>query len=322
MDPYVTLISAIAGLVAIIGGIAALFRWSRPRMPKVWTRARDPKATKPTKQIAAAPRVPATDALDATGKKELGKLHRNSGGFREAQRLFTEAYDEFVAQGNIKGQANARMNRGILFRMMEKWADSEEDHKNADSLYLQSHDPRGQADNLKNYGALYRDMGNQRRAIEIHQQSLEIYEALGMNKKVAELRQQIGIDYAQLGETQTARRYLDQSQHNSDDGVDPREHEDARYRELRQLMPELLAEMKQDLADDESGLITELAVLPSETVIFNSAKSRFVYYENKHANLQNKIDMLEEHGLIRDVSTGNVPIYRLTGEFIRALRSL
>lgn len=223
MDPYVTLISAIAGVVAIIGGIAALVRWSWPRAPRWWPRGPEPQSSGTARSIAAGPSGSATNAQNATAKKELGKLHRNTGSFDEAQRLFTEAYDEFVALEHIKGQANALMNRGILFRMMEEWSNSEEDHVNADKLYLQARDPRSQADNLNNYGALYRDMGNHKRAIEIHQESLDIYEALGMKEKVSALQQQLGIDYEQLGDRETARRYLDRSRHNFDDVNDPRE---------------------------------------------------------------------------------------------------
>ena len=156
-------------------------------------------------------RESAMSAQSATAKKELGKLHRNTGKFSEAQRLFTEAYEEFVGLGRVKDQANALMNRGILFRMMDEWAPSEADHVNANKLYVEARDPRGQADNLKNYGALYRDMGDLKRAIEIHQESLDIYEELGTKVKIAALNQQLGIDYQELGEPETARRYLERA---------------------------------------------------------------------------------------------------------------
>ena len=147
----------------------------------------------------------------ATAKKELGKLYRNTGKFPEAKRLFTEAYEEFVALGRKKDQANALMNRGILFRMMTEWSDAEADHMNADKLYVEANDPRGRADNLRNYGALYRDISDPKRAIEIHQESLNIYEQLGITEKIAKLRQELGTDYQELGDTEAARRYLDRA---------------------------------------------------------------------------------------------------------------
>jgi len=216
MDIYVAVISAVAGLFAIIAGMVAFAGWSRPRMAKWWMRRRDPTHTGPSTHAATASTE--SNAQKATAKKELGKLHRQSGDFPEAHRLFTEAYDDFVTLGHIRGQANALMNRGILFRMMNQWMDSEQDHANADSLFRQASDPRGQADNLKNFGSLYRDMGNQRRAIEILEQSLRIYESLGAKAKIAELKQQIGTNFAQLGDTDTAREYLASSLRDSGDG--------------------------------------------------------------------------------------------------------
>jgi len=96
--------------------------------------------------------------------------------------------------------------------------------------------------------------------------------------------------------------------------------EDARFRELQDLMPDLLAEMRQDLKGDDTGLITEFAILPSRNVIFSSSKARFAYFEDKHAHLTNKLDILEERGFILDVTTGNAPIYRFTEEFRTKLR--
>ncbi len=222
MDPYITLISAIAGAFAIIGGLAAFVRWFRPRAGSWWTKSHDHAGTGTIRSTAAGPSDSSISGQRAKAKKELGKLHRRTGAYAEAQRLFTEAYEEFLALGQEKDQANALMNRGILFRMMEQWADSEEDHKNADKLYSQERDLSGQADNLKNYGVLYRDMDDLEEAIKIHQKSLDIYKELGTKAKIEALRLQLGSDYGQLGNMKMARRYLDPSQQDSEEIEHPR----------------------------------------------------------------------------------------------------
>jgi len=80
-------------------------------------------------------------------------------------------------------------------------------------------------------------------------------------------------------------------------------------------MPELLAEMKEDFTKHENDSIREFVILPSDKVLFNSAQPRFIYYENQHQNLKGKVDVLENHGYIIDVTVSNAPIYRITEEF-------
>ncbi|MCX5831581.1 MAG: hypothetical protein NT140_06810 [Deltaproteobacteria bacterium] len=92
------------------------------------------------------------------------------------------------------------------------------------------------------------------------------------------------------------------------------------FLEAERLMPELIAEMREDVRGDGSELIRELVIQPSRSVIFNSEKPRFFYVEKEHENLQLKIDWLDEMGLLIDITVGNAPIYRMVPEFIRWLR--
>lgn len=92
------------------------------------------------------------------------------------------------------------------------------------------------------------------------------------------------------------------------------------FLEAEQLMPELIAEMREDVRKDDSELIRELVILTSRTVIFNSNKPRFYYFEKEHKNLRLKIDWLEEMGLISDVTVRKAPIYRMLPDFVEWLR--
>lgn len=87
------------------------------------------------------------------------------------------------------------------------------------------------------------------------------------------------------------------------------------FTKVKNQMPELIAEMKQDFTNEENSSIREFVLLPSNKVIFNSDQPRFSYFETEHPNLQGKIAVLENYGYIRDVTVGNAPIYRMTEEF-------
>ncbi|RJQ54059.1 MAG: hypothetical protein C4530_17115 [Desulfobacteraceae bacterium] len=84
---------------------------------------------------------------------------------------------------------------------------------------------------------------------------------------------------------------------------------------IRSQMPELITEMKTDFTKNENESIREFVILPSDKVVFNSAQPRFLYYENQHQNLKGKVDVLENHGYVIDVTVSNAPIYRITEEF-------
>ena len=92
------------------------------------------------------------------------------------------------------------------------------------------------------------------------------------------------------------------------------------FLEAERLMPELIAEMREDVRGDNSELIRELVILPSRNVTLNSNKPRFFYVEKEHENLRLKIDWLEEMGVLVDVTVGNAPIYRMVPEFAEWLR--
>lgn len=90
--------------------------------------------------------------------------------------------------------------------------------------------------------------------------------------------------------------------------------------EIKPQMADLLHEMGEDLLNDNTGLVMEFVVLQNRNVVFGHPKPRFVYYENEHPNLQLKIDRLEDMHFVINLTTGNTPIYRMTPEFVAALR--
>ena len=88
--------------------------------------------------------------------------------------------------------------------------------------------------------------------------------------------------------------------------------------ELVAIMPDLIAELRDDFRNPEHQEVREFVLLPSETVRFGTSQKRFAYYESKHENLRGKVAVLENKGLVSDVTPGNTPIFRAT-ERLRSL---
>lgn len=85
-------------------------------------------------------------------------------------------------------------------------------------------------------------------------------------------------------------------------------------------MADLLSEIREDLRNDPTGLVMEFIILPTRNTVSGHTKPRFVYYESEHPHLQLKIDRLEDMYFIINMTTGDTPIYRMTPEFVAALR--
>ena len=91
------------------------------------------------------------------------------------------------------------------------------------------------------------------------------------------------------------------------------------FQDTLTLMPELLMDIARALKDEKTKLIREFFVLPNRRVMLGgSSKPRLIYFEDDYENLRNKLDILEDYGLI-DVRVGRAPIYRMTPEFVRLL---
>jgi hypothetical protein len=85
---------------------------------------------------------------------------------------------------------------------------------------------------------------------------------------------------------------------------------------VERLMPELLAEMKADYAS--APLIRELIVMDTEGNVYNG-HGVFAYYRSKDPDLDSKIQILENHGLIENITYNNTERYRVKEKFARYL---
>ena len=92
------------------------------------------------------------------------------------------------------------------------------------------------------------------------------------------------------------------------------------FSSIRSDMPNLFAEMAQDINSDESRSVREFVIAPNKRVRFNGNKPRFMYYEDEHPHLRVQVDRLEAAGYVDDVTPGNAPIFRMQEHFVQLLR--
>jgi len=85
-------------------------------------------------------------------------------------------------------------------------------------------------------------------------------------------------------------------------------------------MPDLLSEMREDVRNDETGLVADFLLLSIPDVAYQYPKAHFMYYESDHPNLRLKVDKLKDVGLIVELTSGNMLIYRMMPQFAAALR--
>ena len=97
----------------------------------------------------------------------------------------------------------------------------------------------------------------------------------------------------------------------------------SRFLRVISLMPRLIAEMKKDLTKEENKYIREFFIMSKHHVLnLDPEKRYFVYYFEEHSDLQGKMNILENYGFIKDITSKNVNKYRLTEEFIELILKL
>lgn len=82
-------------------------------------------------------------------------------------------------------------------------------------------------------------------------------------------------------------------------------------------MPKLIEEMSEDLAKHPSN--REFLVLDSERDNVMGSGSAIAYFRTEHSELNENLHVLENLGLIRNVTTGNTLRYRMTEEFVELI---
>ena len=98
------------------------------------------------------------------------------------------------------------------------------------------------------------------------------------------------------------------------------DNESEQYFKIFRLMPDLINELIDDIKDNP--LLREL-ILQKKGWTYNSGgKKLLVYYYEDHKNLDEKMILLENNGLINDIKYNDTQRYILTEDFVGILMSL
>lgn len=89
------------------------------------------------------------------------------------------------------------------------------------------------------------------------------------------------------------------------------------FHHVERQMPELIAEMRADLSAPETRLLREFLII--EGVEPEADDPTLAYSAAKHAGLDQKLETLVVRGYVVDITTGDVPRFRMTEEFVRLL---
>ena len=93
-----------------------------------------------------------------------------------------------------------------------------------------------------------------------------------------------------------------------------------KFSKVKNLMPELITDIKKDLTSKSGKLIRELYII-SKNWALNVVNPHFVYYFEDYENLQGEMHVLENYGFVKDLTQTptSVKKYRLTEEFVELL---
>jgi hypothetical protein len=92
------------------------------------------------------------------------------------------------------------------------------------------------------------------------------------------------------------------------------------FSRLFQMMPDLLSEMQQDVAQPKRATYREFFVIPKGAQLWPTPNS-FYYEDDGSNNYLGKARILESRGYVIDVTPGNAPKFQMTEEFFTLLRT-
>jgi hypothetical protein len=96
--------------------------------------------------------------------------------------------------------------------------------------------------------------------------------------------------------------------------------ESKKYIEIFKLMPDLINELIDDIKNNP--LLRELILLKKGWIYNRGDRKLLVYYYEDHENLEEKLILLENNGLIENITYNNTQRYILTEDFVEILNNI
>jgi hypothetical protein len=122
--------------------------------------------------------------------------------------------------------------------------------------------------------------------------------------------------------TETLRSYFGDMLTDRRRDCEAKAREAERFQNAVSQMPDLISEMKKDLYNPELRPIREFFVAKKAWTINFGEEPRFIYYEEDHAGLRGKAKVLDNFGYVIEVRPGTLPIYRMTEDFVKLIKTI
>lgn len=88
------------------------------------------------------------------------------------------------------------------------------------------------------------------------------------------------------------------------------------WREIKSRFPAVIDELERDLKSEGGSGIREFFVKTSSTMIGFVDQPRFELHTDKLADVRPAVQFLLDEGLIKDITPGNAPMYRMSEKLV------
>ena len=144
-----------------------------------------------TEGVALGERLGADDAV-AEGLKLLGNVANNVGDLRGAIELYERTGAAYERLGDLVGIADIHSNLAMLYRRMDRFAESEAAYRESLALREKVGHVWGIATTHNNLGELHRTRGEPLAAIPSYEQAMEIFERIGARVEASVVLMNLG----------------------------------------------------------------------------------------------------------------------------------
>ncbi len=121
----------------------------------------------------------------AESLREEGLRLYGQGDYEAAASIFKEAEGLFAEAGDLRGQGEMLNNLGVLHLQARRWAEAQKAFERANEKFISAEDNLGRAQTLGNLGELFRRRGQQEEAVDSLKEAANLLREVGEQKKEA-----------------------------------------------------------------------------------------------------------------------------------------
>lgn len=121
----------------------------------------------------------------AQSLKEEGLRLHRLGDYEAASSIFKEAEGLFAEAGDLRGQGETLNNLGVLHLQAQRWAEAQKAFERAKEKFVSLEDNLGRAQTLGNLGELFRRRGQREKAVDSLREATNLLREAGEREKEA-----------------------------------------------------------------------------------------------------------------------------------------